>query len=69
VFSVRQTYSDGTVVDWNGPESSDAPSPIVQGLSSFGGSSSTLTIIALVVAAVGVLLGGIGLTAGRRSLT
>ncbi|MDX6546993.1 MAG: hypothetical protein QOG33_543 [Gaiellales bacterium] len=68
VFSVRQTYSDGTVVDWNGPESSDAPSPIVEGLASFGSSSSTLTIIALVVAAIGVLLGAIGLAAGRRSL-
>ena len=26
-FGVRQTYSDGSVVDWNGPESSDTPSP------------------------------------------
>src|SRR5438105_11485599 len=24
-FDVRQTYSDGSVVDWNGPESSDTP--------------------------------------------
>jgi uncharacterized protein YcnI len=24
-FKVRQTYSDGTVVDWSGPESSGAP--------------------------------------------
>jgi uncharacterized protein YcnI len=69
VFAVRQTYSDGSVVDWNGPESSDAPSPVVQGVSSLGGSSSTLTIVALVVAAAGVLLGLIGLAAGRRSLT
>ncbi len=69
VFSVRQTYSDGSVVDWNGAESSDAPSPVVQGVSSVGGSTSTLTIVALVVAAVGVLLGLIGLAAGRRSLT
>src|SRR5881392_125991 len=26
-FGVRQTYSDGTVVNWSGPESSDTPSP------------------------------------------
>ena len=26
-FGVRQTYSDGKVVDWNGSESSDTPSP------------------------------------------
>ena len=69
VFSVRQTYSDGSVVDWSGPESSDAPSPVLEGVSSVGGSSSTLTIVALVVAAVGVLLGLIGLAAGRRALT
>lgn len=69
VFTVRQTYSDGSVVDWSGPEASDAPSPTVQGVSSFGGSSSTLTIVALVVGAVGVLLGVIGLVGGRRSLT
>ncbi|MGH3378067.1 MAG: DUF1775 domain-containing protein [Actinoallomurus sp.] len=69
VFEVRQTYSDGSVVDWSGPEDSDAPSPTVQGVSSFGGSSSTLTIVALVVGAVGVLLGVIGLVGGRRSLT
>jgi uncharacterized protein YcnI len=69
VFAVRQTYSDGSVVDWNDPESSDAPSPVVQGVSSVGGSNSTLTVVALAVAVVGVLLGLIGLAAGRRSLT
>src|SRR5438876_9388826 len=26
-FKVRQTYSDGSVVDWSGPESSDTPAP------------------------------------------
>ena len=69
-FGVRQTYSDGTVVDWNGPESSDTPSPTVSIRSSLGGGgSSTLAIVALVVGAVGVLLGGLALAAGgRRSL-
>ena len=29
-FGVRQTYSDGSVVDWSGPESSDTPAPTVE---------------------------------------
>jgi len=69
VFQVRQTYSDGTVVDWDGPESSDTPSPVVEGSTLSGGPSTLLVIGALVVGAVGVLLGGIGLVAGRRPLT
>ncbi len=72
VFSVRQTYSDGTLVDWSGPETTDTPSPVVQGVSSFGGGSGqTLAIIALAVGAAGVLIGGIGLLSGRggRALT
>jgi uncharacterized protein YcnI len=66
-FAVRQTYSDGSVVDWSGPESSDTPAPTVEAKSAFGGSSSSLlAIIALAVGAVGVLLGGIALVAGGR---
>ena len=30
-FKVRQTYSDGSVVDWSGPESSDTPAPVDRG--------------------------------------
>ena len=70
-FDVRQTYSDGSVVDWAGPESSDAPAPTIEAKSTLGGgSSSTLAITALIVGAVGVLLGGVALFAGggRRSL-
>jgi len=69
-FNVRQTYSDGSVADWNGPESSDTPSPMIEGVSSLGGgSSSTLSIAALVVAGVAVLLGAVSLATGRRPLT
>ena len=72
-FGVRQTYSDGSVVDWTGPESSDTPAPTIESKSSFGGGggSSTLAIVALVVGAVGVLLGAVAVAAasGRRSLT
>ena len=67
-FGVRQTYSDGKVVDWNGSESSDTPSPTVKSLSSIGGGNSTLTIVALVLGAIGVVLGIVALLSGRRSL-
>jgi uncharacterized protein YcnI len=69
-FGVRQTYADGSVVDWSGPESSDTPAPTVEAKSSFGGgSSSTLALIALIVGAVGVTVGLLALLAGgKRSL-
>ena len=64
---VRQTYSTGKVVDWSGSESSDTPAPQLEGVSSLGGgSSSTLAIIALVVAAVAVLIAVVGLVAKGR---
>jgi uncharacterized protein YcnI len=69
VLQVRQTYSDGKVVDWSGPESSDTPAPLVDGVSSLGGgSTTTLTIVALIVAGVGVLLGIVGLATRGRPL-
>jgi uncharacterized protein YcnI len=52
-FDVRQTYSDGTVVDWSGPEASDTPAPVIESKNSLGGGgSSTLAIVGL---ALGVL--------------
>jgi uncharacterized protein YcnI len=68
-FQVQQTYSDGSIVNWSGPESSDTPAPMIAAKSSLGGgSSSTLAIVALIVGAVGVLLGGAALLArsGRK---
>jgi hypothetical protein len=63
-------YSSGKVVDWTGPESSDTPAPRVEGVSSLGGgSTSTLTIVELVLAAVGVVLGIVGLATRGRPLT
>jgi len=68
-FKVRQTYSNGKIVDWTGPETSETPAPVVKGVSDLGGSSSsTLTIVALVVGAVGVLLGILGLATRGRPL-
>ncbi len=68
-FNVRQTYSDGTVVEWNGDESSDTPSPVVKGVSSLGGSSNTFSLIAIVLGAIAALLAVVALFSGRRSLT
>jgi uncharacterized protein YcnI len=68
-FVVTQTYSDGTLVDWSGTESSDTPAPLVGAKTSLGGgSSSTLPIIALALAGVAVLLGVAGLLGGKRAL-
>jgi uncharacterized protein YcnI len=70
-FKVRQTYSDGTVVDWSGPESSDNPAPTIEAKSSLGGgSSNTLAIVALVLAGVALVVAGAALLggSGRRSI-
>jgi hypothetical protein len=69
---VRQVYSDGSVVDWTGPESSDTPAPTIGSRSSLGGGgSNTLAIIALVLAALAAILALAALVvrSGRRSLT
>ena len=71
---MRQTYSDGSVVDWSGPESSETPAPTVEAVSSLGGGgSSTLGIVALVIAgialvvAIGALVTRGGEQAGRMT--
>jgi periplasmic copper chaperone A len=69
-FKVRQAYSNGKIVNWTGSESSDTPAPRVEGVSSLGGGgTSTLAIIALIVGAVGVLIGIAGLATRGRPLT
>jgi uncharacterized protein YcnI len=70
VFTVRQYYSDGTVVDWSGPESSDTPAPSVRAVSNLGGggSTDTLTIVALVLAAAALLVGIGAILSGRRPI-
>lgn len=61
-FKVRQTYSDGSIVDWAGPESSDAPAPTIEVKSSLGGGgTSVLTIVALIVGILGLAAGGLAL--------
>jgi uncharacterized protein YcnI len=70
-FQVQQTYSDGSIVDWSGPESSEAPAPTIEAKGSLGGSgTSTLTVVALALAAVALLvaLGALFARAGNRPL-
>jgi uncharacterized protein YcnI len=69
-FSVRQTYSNGSIVDWSGPESSDTPAPVIEAKSSLGGGgSSRLAIVALAVGAAGFLVGLVSLlTRGDRPI-
>jgi len=61
-FQVQQTYSDGSIVNWAGPESSDSPAPTIEAKSSLGGGgSSVLSIIALIVGLLGLAAGGFAL--------
>ena len=66
-FHVRQTYSDGSIVDWSGPESADAPAPAIDVVGAIGGgTTSTLTYVAValggfaLLVALGALLHGAG---------
>jgi len=66
-FQVEQTYSDGSIVDWAGSESSAAPAPTIDAANSLGGGGvSALSIIALIVGALGLLAGGFALAGGSR---
>lgn len=66
-FQVQQTYSDGSIVNWAGSESSESPAPTIDVASSLGGGGvSVVTIIALVLGALGLLAGGFALIGGAR---
>ena len=69
-FGVQQTYSDGSIVNWSGPESSASPAPTIEAASSLGGGgTSTLSIIALVVGVLALLVGVFALVGGSRGRT
>ena len=70
-FKVLQTYSDGSIVDWSGSESSDAPAPAIEVSSSIGGGNgvSVLSIVALIVGVLGLLAGGLALASGSKGRT
>jgi uncharacterized protein YcnI len=65
-FHVQQTYSDGSIVDWSGSESSASPAPTIEAADSLngGGGTSVLTIIALIVAVLGLAAGVLALVSG-----
>jgi uncharacterized protein YcnI len=64
-FQVEQTYSDGSIVNWAGSESSAAPAPTIEVADSLGGGGvSLLTIVALIVGVLGLLAGGFALIGG-----
>jgi uncharacterized protein YcnI len=66
-FQVEQTYSDGSIVNWAGSESSPAPAPTIEVADSLGGGGvSLLTIVALIVGVLGLLAGGFALIGGSR---
>jgi uncharacterized protein YcnI len=61
-FRVQQIYSDGSIVNWSGPESSAAPAPTIEAKGSLGGGGvSVLPIIALVLGVLGLAAGGLAL--------
>jgi len=70
-FQVQQTYSDGSIVNWSGPETAADPAPTIDVLSSIGsGGTPLLAIVALALAAVAALLGGIAVVSrSGRPLT
>lgn len=57
-FTVQQTYSDGSIVTWNGPASAESPAPTIEVKSSLGGGGSPLlSIVAIVIGVLGLLAG------------
>jgi uncharacterized protein YcnI len=67
-FQVEQTYSDGSIVNWADPETGADPAPSIQAKSSLGGGGTPLlSIIALVVGALGVLVAALALLSGGGS--
>ena len=68
-FTVTQLYSDGSIVTWNGPESSPAPAPTIEAVRSFAGGgaggSATLDVIAIVVSVIAILAAGVAIAERR----
>ena len=64
-FKVRQTYDDGSIVDWDGSETSDTPAPVVEAKPLGGSSSSTVAIVALIAGTLGILFGLMALLSAR----
>ena len=74
-FQVEQTYSDGSIVNWTGPESSEDPAPTIEAKSSLGGGgtldrsrSSRSSLGAVGVARSAASRSSRGADGGRREL-
>ena len=64
-FTVTQTYSDGSIVNWTGPETGDSPAPTIRAVDSLGGGgTSALTYVALILGVLGLLAAGLALASG-----
>jgi uncharacterized protein YcnI len=63
-FQVEQTYSDGSIVNWNESESSENPAPTISAKSSFGGGTPLTVWIAIAFGVAGLVVGGIALFSG-----
>jgi uncharacterized protein YcnI len=70
-FKVRQTYDNGEVENWADGPDAETPAPVVTVADSLGGGGTdALTVIALILGAAGLLVGGAALARrGGRSLT
>jgi uncharacterized protein YcnI len=65
-FEVQQTYSDGSIVNWSGSESSADPAPTIEAVSSLnsdgaGGGVSVLSIVAIALACLALMAGVLAL--------
>lgn len=73
-LKVKQTYADGKIADWSGPESADEPAPTLKVVDELGGGdgggSSTTGTIGLIVGIIALLVGLAAFARrGGRSLT
>jgi uncharacterized protein YcnI len=75
-FPAVQTYDDGEVVNWSGAPESEAPASVVEiAATTTGGTdgqtamgtTDTLTIAALILGAIGVILGGVAVLRPRTA--
>jgi uncharacterized protein YcnI len=67
-FEVRQTYSDGSLVEWIGPEASEHPAVFVKASAHPGGGGSAIKIAVFAIGGVAILAGLVGVArhSGRR---
>ena len=67
-FQVKQTYSDGSIVDWTGSESVRGPGADDRGRVARWAAAAhrPLTIVGLVVAVLALILAGVALFVARR---